>query len=88
MISEHHDPAALPQERDPVPIIQDVVCVRGFVSMGVEERNLLSPPGYEPGTVRALTRRLDEPRSRSGRYREQKNLPPRGFETWIVQLLA
>ena len=39
------------------------------------------PPGYEPGTVRTLTRRLDGPHSLSGRLRDQKKSAPVGIRT-------
>ena len=47
----YHTTAALSQEEDPVPIVQDAGWVRGLVWMGAEN---LALPRFDPQTVQTI----------------------------------
>ena len=51
MGGKHHAPAALPLERDPVPIVQEAEWAPGPVWTGAEN---LPPSVFDPGTVQPV----------------------------------
>jgi hypothetical protein len=51
-------PAALPREREPVPILQDAEWASGSVWRGTE--SLAPPPGFDPRTVQPVATRYTD----------------------------
>ena len=57
MVGGHrHDPAALPQEKDPVPIVQGTGWAKGHV--WTSAKNLAMAPGFDPQSVSARSESL------------------------------
>jgi len=50
---QSHVPVALPQERDPVPIAQEVEWSSGSVRM--IGKISTTPPGFDPQTIQPIT---------------------------------
>jgi hypothetical protein len=54
---QRHAPAALPPERDPVPIVQEAGWAPGQVWTGAEN---LAPPGFDPWTLQPVASRYTD----------------------------
>ena len=57
MGGKRHAPAALPPEKDPVPLVQEAGWAPGPVWTGAEN---LAPPGLDPRTVQPVTSRYTD----------------------------